>query len=374
MHKRVEVIHCAETIKGGVASYLRELLPLQVFDFGWGCVVLLIPASQQDDLPSIPGVRFETFNDKGYRFFVAFRLAIKLLMLVRLYSPRVLHIHSTFAGASVRPLFAIINRSVKVVYCPHGWAWDRSMSKFGKFLTCFLERGFAHITDKIVCISEYERRTAIEVGLPENKLIVVRNAISLTSPIASPIFDSVWPESVRRVLFIGRFDRQKGFDILLEALTLLGGSVHAVIAGAPVRGDEVERKIPVNATCVGWVSPNILETLLQNAQILVVPSRWEGFGLVALEAMRSGVPVIASSVGGLPEVVDHDVTGIVIKPCSPVALANAILSRTDLQLRDMGKMGRKRVRDFFSIDRLHEELCVVYESELSRNKKILKKH
>lgn len=362
MLKDVEVLHCAETIKGGIASYLRYLLPLQVQSFGSGRVILLVPASQVNELFSPSGVVIEVFDDSGSRLFRAIKLSIKALHLVRLRNPKVLHIHSTFAGAGIRPLLALVSCASRIVYCPHGWAWDRSMSKAGIFLIQTVERFLSRYTDQIVCISEHEHRSALAAGLPSKKLVLVRNAIDLTAPATLSVHAAVWPHTARRILFVGRFDEQKGVDVLIAALALLGDDVHAVMAGAAVLLDGAALKIPSNATCVGWLAPGELETLFLQAQILVIPSRWEGFGLVAAEGMRAGLAVIATAVGGLPEVVENNVTGLIIEPNSPVALANAIRSLNTKKSQHMGEMGRKRVHELFSIERLHKELCLVYGS------------
>lgn len=356
----IRVLHCAETIKGGIASYMRELITIQSADFGAANVALLIPFSQVPELPVPKGVRVVTFDDSAGRVANAIRLAVVALSLARSFKPTVVHVHSTFAGATVRPALAAGYRSACMVYCAHGWAWDRQMSAFGKRIVAAVERVLAMISDRIVCISNHEWQTAHAVGMPTKKLVVVRNAVNPHTASPLPMPRNLWPAQARRLLYVGRLDRQKGVDILLEALSMLGDQAHAVIAGASVLADGSTLQLPANATHVGWVTPGQLETLFEQAQILVVPSRWEGFGLVAAEAMRAGVPVVATAVGGLPEVVEHGVTGLVVAPDSPVALATAIRGLTDADLHRMGVAGRERVTALFSMDRLHHELKSIY--------------
>jgi glycosyltransferase involved in cell wall biosynthesis len=364
--KNMRVLHCAETIKGGIASYMRELITLQSADFGAANVAVLLPFSQVPELPVPQGVRVVTFDDSAGRVGNAMRLASVALKLAKSFKPSVVHVHSTFAGATVRPVLAAGCRSARIVYCAHGWAWDRPMSAFGKWLVAAVERVLAIVSDRIVCISDHEWQTANAAGLPAKTLVVVRNAVNAHTATPLPMPINLWPAQTRRLLYVGRLDRQKGVDVLLGALLLLGDQAHAVIAGATVWADGSTLKLPQNATHVGWVTPGQLETLFAQAQILVVPSRWEGFGLVAAEAMRAGVPVVATAVGGLPEVVEHGVTGLIVAPDSPEALADAIRRLTDADLHRMGVAGRKRVTALFTMDRLHQELASVYREVTQR--------
>jgi len=360
-----KVLHCAETITGGIASYLRELIPLQLAAFGEGNVIVVIPASQVSELPLPAGVILHQYDDSGQRVVRSLRLGIDVWKLVRALKPTVVHVHSTFAGATVRPILALTGRKVAVVYCAHGWAWDRMSSSIGQNVTRFLERFLSRMCARVICISDFEYRTALDAGLPAEKLCVVKNAVSLHTPIAEGV-PPEWQPGKRRVLFVGRVDRQKGLDVLLDALALLGDRAHLIVAGAAVLGDSENGKAAHNVTYLGWQNPPQLTTLFESADVLVVPSRWEGFGLVAAEAMRAGLPVIASRVGGLPEVVEHGVTGLVVTPESAVALCEAVRQMDDATLAAMRNAGRKRVTRLFSMDRLHRELSVVYASTQRR--------
>lgn len=355
------VLHCAETIKGGIATYLRELIPLQCETFGTSNVLVLIPESQRAELPVPAGVRVEIYADTGGRVRNALRLAFLALNIARREHVSIVHVHSSFAGISVRLFMSLGYRVPRVVYCAHGWAWDRPMPALGKLAVRTVERLLAAVTDQIVCISDHERRTAIAAGISPSKLVVVRNAVSAQAPVGEADAPAwLWPSEKLRVLFVGRLDRQKGLDVLVSALALLDNEVHAVVVGAPVLADGKVLVKPANVTQIGWLTPGQLETLFVRAQVLVVPSRWDGFGLIAAEAMRAGLPVVASRVGGLPEVVEDGVTGVLVPAGSPEALADAIRKLDNETLREMGEAGRRRVAQLFTMERLHRQLCEVY--------------
>ena len=357
---RVRVLHCAETIKGGIATYLNDLLPLQRAEFGPNAVSVVTRRSHASELRAPEGVEVVFFDDGASRILDAIRLARIVVSQCRRHRPAVVHVHSTFAGIAVRPLVALAAPASRIVYCAHGWVWDRPMPSWARKATMFAERLLARFTSTVVCISDYERRSALAAGLPEDRLRLVLNGVSGSAPQAQPT-GAHWPADTLRVLFVGRFDRQKGVDLLLDALREVGPEVYAVLAGAPVLRDGAGLDLPPNARSAGWLPPEKLQALFLEADVLAVPSRWEGFGLVAVEAMRAGLPVIAAGVGGLPEVVADGETGFVISPNSKEALAAALRRMKGADLKRMGNAARKRFESMFTMDRVHRELCEVYD-------------
>ena len=113
---------------------------------------------------------------------------------------------------------------------------------------------------------------------------------------------------------------------------------------------------------VGWVSPEKVPELINTATIVLMPSRWEGFGLVALEAGLMARPVIATCVGGLPEVVAHEETGFLVQSENSRALAEAIvfLLTHPRQAAQMGRAGRRRAQDLFSWEHCVEAYDTLY--------------
>jgi glycosyltransferase involved in cell wall biosynthesis len=191
----------------------------------------------------------------------------------------------------------------------------------------------------------------------EDKLILVRNGLPRRAPEADPV-SIEWPRGSRRLLFVGRFDRQKGIDILFDALRELGDDAFAIIAGDSLRVSL--GALPKNARYAGWLTPAQLEAYYRSAEVVVMPSRWEGFGLVAVEAMRAGLPVIASSVGGLTEIIEDGKTGVLVKPNDVAALVAALRGLDEQSLRVMGDAAYKRFLANFTIDDAFRSLCDLY--------------
>lgn len=356
----MKILHAAETIKGGIASYLRDLLPLQARDFGPAAVTVVIPASQRRELPVVDGVRVVCFDDTGPRPLRAVRLALACSGEARRMRPTLVHLHSTFAGALARPWLAARLPSVPLVYCPHGWAWDRLGPPLQRRAIVAFERLQSRWTDAVVCISRHEAASAEAAGLPAAKLHVVLNGVGRQRPEPRPI-DFRWKPGLLRVVFMGRLDRQKGFDVLVEALRALGPVAHVAVIGASVLGD-TRIAMPPNVESLGWLVPEEVAYVLRDADVVVVPSRWEGFGLVAIEAMRAGVAVLASSVGGLPESVVDGETGRLVPPGDAGALAAALRDTPPEAWRRMGRAGQARFERLFDIERVHAELRALYET------------
>jgi glycosyltransferase involved in cell wall biosynthesis len=164
---------------------------------------------------------------------------------------------------------------------------------------------------------------------------------------------------------VGRLRSAKGADLFVKAIELLP-QVDAILIG---NGDErplVERLIE------GMKAPNRLTWLpagdplaaMAAADVVVVPSRHEGLGLVALEAMSIERPVVAARIGGLVEVVEDGVTGLLVSPESPEAIAGAVTELLDdpAAARAMGRAGRLRVADKFSLRRMTEAYDRIYQT------------
>jgi glycogen(starch) synthase len=121
---------------------------------------------------------------------------------------------------------------------------------------------------------------------------------------------------------------------------------------AALEADVARRGLASRATFAGRLSHDAIYPFLASATLVAVPSQIEPFGLVALEAAQMGRPVVASSVGGLPEVVAHGKTGLLVPPGDTAALASAIASLLDNpeQAKAMGEAGRRRSESHFSWD------------------------
>ena len=171
-----------------------------------------------------------------------------------------------------------------------------------------------------------------------------------------------------RILYVGRLDHQKGYDILLNALSRLNTlekNFSAKIIGEFVIDSERDSKMAPNVERLGWKTRAEVSSYMSAADVLVVPSRWEGFGLVALEAMRVGCPVICSNTGGLSEIVEDNVTGRHFPVGSAAKLAE-ILNSVDVEtLKYWGAKSRVRFVEHYSSALMNSKTLGLYRRLLS---------
>jgi glycosyltransferase involved in cell wall biosynthesis len=222
--------------------------------------------------------------------------------------PDVLHAHWWFPGGIVGVLVSRLT-GIPVVVTLHGSDVHIAETFLGPVARWVLRRAAV-----VATVSEALRETAVErFGLDNERVLVLRMPILMPEAAEGSPPD---PPPVRLVA-IGRLAEEKGFDVLLAALAdvdaeldVFGVGTEVLTAGR-VRGH-------------GARSREEIAVALASAHALVVPSRREGLGIVALEAMAVGRPVIASRVGGLVETVEDGVDGILVPPEDPAALAAAI--------------------------------------------------
>jgi glycosyltransferase involved in cell wall biosynthesis len=355
----LRVLHVAETVRGGIATYLNELHPLQRASFGRGNVHYVIPSDHRDDLVGFEDREITLFQREGRNFSSLFRMAFTALREIRRRQPDVVHIHSTFAGLVIRPVLLLKRGGPRVVYCPHGWAFSRETSKLSHQVTKWVERVFAKITDRIICISGDEFNEAVRAGISAKRLVVVHNGISRTRPSLDAT-SAIWPSQKTKVLFIGRLDRQKGYDLLIESARRLEELIDVRIIGASVIGKQENADTPRNVALLGWMNRNQIEAHLEVADLVVIPSRWEAFGLVAIEAMRAAKPIVAFRVGALPEIVEDGITGMLCEPVSVAPLVDALQQASKLDLKAAGQRGHARFRQLYDIEMTHRALNRVY--------------
>jgi glycosyltransferase involved in cell wall biosynthesis len=354
------ILHVAEVLKGGTASYIDELLSDQVRRYGAANLCLLVPASQVDSLTQRAGVEVVAFADGG-RLSNMRALQRELRALLRRRRYDVVHVHGTFAGVALRSMLWPGGRPA-LVYCAHGWSFDRQAAGWKLSLMAWAERLLALRCERIICISAHDQVSALARGLPARKLVTIANGIRDQAQVAGKVD---WPESKLRILFAGRFDYQKGIDVLYSAMQQLGPEYAAIAIGDASAGDfELRQQLP-NVIQTGWLSRDAVQAYLQSCDVFVMPSRWEGFGLSALEAMRAGRSVVASKVGGLTELVQDGVNGYLVQADDSAALAAALRRCTPERVAAMGAAGRTRFESLFSAARMNQEIAALYQSMLT---------
>lgn len=355
----MRVLHVAETARGGVGTYLEEIVPSQVRRYGAGNVRVVLPHGDLRLLPAIPGGTASPFRAiRGGRLGTTLSMAMLATRHIVGWQPDVVHLHSTFAGL-LRPLLPLLPHTARVVYCAHGWAFDRDTGWCRRRAMQATELLLSTMADAVVSVSPHDDRRAANIGIAPDRCWLVTNGVA-DAPRATPASDTAWPDGCLRVLFVGRLDRQKGADVLYAAMRKLGDQAHAIVVGAPVVGRSRTGNAPANVHLAGWLSRPQINALYAAADVLVAPSRWEGLPLVALEAMRSGLPVVGSRIGGLEDVVTDGVCGRLFKPGDVDELVHLLEGIQGPQLAEMGRRGRARFLARFQSTRVVHELDCLY--------------
>jgi glycosyltransferase involved in cell wall biosynthesis len=364
-HERgLRVLHVTEAPLGGVPVYLREVIAAQARSPQVESVHVLVPGGIAAALGTgYPAkVNIHLFRYKRGRVMDLAVLGKRARRLVRTLRPDIVHIHSTVAGGVVRASLLALRRRPKIVYCPHGWYFNaRAASSVLRSAASRIERLLSHATDSILCISEFEKREAVAIGIPEAKCTVVMNGISeMTTEGAQPVTEEACRGGRLNILFVGRFDDQKGFPVYLAAMHRLRDIADGTAVGGFVVNRMKEEEIPDNVTVLGWRSRQELYDVYRQADVLIMPSLSEGFGLVAVEAMGAGVPVFASRVGGLPEIVLDHVTGRLFEVGNVDEIEHLVRVTDRPNLAAYGARGRERMKRRFTAARMNAELLAHY--------------
>lgn len=362
--QRMKILHVCESIIGGTGSYLAELIPHQVMKYGAANVVLLIPETQLHFLE--PGIleaapQIVTFA-RPRRLWGSMFLAGVYLKTLNAFKPDIIHAHSSIAGGVIRLLRA--SGQAQIVFCPHGWSVDMTGAQRIRKLAEVAERMLARFPDQIIVISHHEYNRAIELGIRADKLNLIPNGISRQVPEVPAV---TWEDSRIKVLYAGRFDYQKGVDILLKAVTGLEDRISVRLVGdVAVDQSVLMDPLPSCVTKLGWLDRDGVAAQMKACDVLVVPSRWEGFGLVVVEAMRLSKPVVATAVGGLREILGDGEFGYLVPPEDPEALHQFLKTLDRDKLREMGAIGHQRFLADYTSDRMVRDIDTVYGAQLAR--------
>ncbi len=228
-----------------------------------------------------------------------------------------------------------------------------------------LDRITARLTIGSVCVSEGVRRFSIRDGkLDPDRLVVIPNGVDLARFDQANAVDRARlkvPRDACLALYVGRFDPQKGLDVLLDAASEVARvrpDWHLGLAGdGPLRSalQTQAAGLPELAGRVHWLGRrDDVPGLLKAADMLVLPSLWEGMPNVVLEAMAAGRPVVATHVEGTEDLVIPDATGWLVPPGQVAPLAKALLqaAHNPDQRRTFGQNGRRRVEAEFTPERV----------------------
>ena len=238
---------------------------------------------------------------------------------------------------------------------------------------------------KVICCSQYMvSHVKWAFGVPDDKLVMVPNGVNMQ------VYEDIRKQDLRPfrtafalpeeklVLFVGRLVYEKGAQVLINAIPKILEKVNAkfVIVGSGYMKDQLSTIVRSmglehKVLFTGFVDEETLLKLQCCADVSVVPSLFEPFGIVALEAMAAKSPVVVSETGGLGEIVDHDVTGVKVYPNNTESLAWGITKvLTDEKYRNsLRENAYKRIQEKYDWDKIAQHTKQIYEAVLGEYSK-----
>jgi glycosyltransferase involved in cell wall biosynthesis len=358
------LITLAET--GGAQTYVAGLLPALVGRFD-----VLVGAHGEGplrDAALAAGARFIPLRHVRRDLHVVHDLlgAAELALLMRRERPDIVHANSSKAGLLGRVAAAITRVPIRI-FTVHGWAF-KAYSGAASTLYRWADRLMSPITTVTICVSQRER----SAGLAAQTCRAERTVVIPTAVDADATRPARRGGKPPRIVAVGRLAAPKDPVTLVRALA----AVHGAPFSAQIVGDGPERPAVEREIRVAGLEHAVELTgerhdvpqLLADADVFVLSSRSEGAPISILEAMAAGLPVVASNVGGVAEIVEDGATGVLVPPGEPTALAAAIaplLADATLRVR-LGDAGRTRVRERFDVMQLQRAHVDLYTRELLR--------
>jgi glycosyltransferase involved in cell wall biosynthesis len=292
----------------------------------------------------------------------------------------VVHIHGNRTTQSPLLHYFLKKNAVPYVVQAHGGLPGATGHKLKQLYNLLF--GYALLKDasKVVALTQTEAQQYLGMGVPEEKIAIIPNGIDLSEYVDLPLKGSFKKkfgikEDEKIVLYLARIHKIKGVDILAKAFANVIkklDDVRLVVVGPDdgylrelkslIRALKIENKVLISGPLYGREK---LEAYV-DADVYVLPSRYEIWGLTVLEAYACGKPVVASRVGGLGDILVDGATGFSVEPENVTQLANAVyvVLKDEDRARQMGSKGKLFVKENFDIQKTTEELESLYEEVL----------
>ncbi|ABE51691.1 glycosyltransferase family 4 protein [Methanococcoides burtonii] len=271
-------------------------------------------------------------------------------------NPDLIHLHFTYP-----PYSFICRLPIPTVVTTHGLVSLRIKGAHSKrsqlspffILGPYFEKKALKKVGKVIAVSTYMKNEVEKLIGPNQKTVYIPNGINYEEYTNPDVINDITHPSI---FCAGRFIKMKGIDVLIKALPIIKLSIpdiHLYIAGD---GDQYKYlqsltfklDLQKNITFLNFIAKSKMIQMFASTDLVVVPSRYESFGMVALEALSSGSPVVASSVGGIPEMLDNGRYGMLVKPNDPKELAQQIIyifNNSNIR-KKMSYAGKQRSQDY----------------------------
>lgn len=368
--KKIKILHVAQAA-GGVNRYIRMLLKYLDKD-KFENVLVCSQDFHKEDYNGLVDYfeQIEMTRAIGASDLKATKAVRKL---IKKYNPDIVYAHSSKAGAIAR--VADIGLRNRCVYNPHGWAFNMRCSAKKKAIYTMIEKIAAPFCDKIICISDAEKQSALDKKIcKEDKLQVIFNGVDIEAYEngahgAVKRQDMNIPEDAFVVGMVGRISQQKAPDVFIKMAKQVKDEVpnaHFIIVGNGNQEDEIRKYAKDNGFSdslhiTGWVDDPMSYVELFDVACLL--SRWEGFGLVLPEYMMARKPIVASRVDAIPNIICDGENGLLVGMDDVVGASTAVLKlylNNNLKSKLIDE-GLKTVYKKFDVQRMTRETEKLFE-------------
>lgn len=309
------------------------------------------------------GIPVKVFKKKGK---IGLGVIWKIYRYLRKERPQIVHTH-LFGGDTWGRVAAILARVPIIITTEHNTNFDEN------FLKRAIKKILSFFTAKVIAVSEAVRQYSISKDhINSKKVEVILNGVNLENFLSISQKEFGKPPIIG---IIGRLAEQKGHKYLFEALNLLrtipwtlwvvgDGSLKAELEKLAKILDLRERTIFLGA------QENIPE-ILDKIDIFVLSSLWEGLGLAVIEAAAAAKPIVAANVGGIPEIIENEKTGLLVESGNVKSLADGLerMLLGEGEALTMGRGAREYVRERFGLEKMVREYEEAYERLLDKNYK-----
>ena len=379
MSKKIKLLHVITHLPIGGAQdntlYTVELLNKDKYDISLSCnlngeLVSRAKKVKHLKLYDVPNLRREVSIINDIRAF------LYLYKLIKKENFTIIHTHSSKAGFLGR-IAAMLNKTPIVIHTIHGFAFHDYMNSFKKNIFIYLEKLSAKWTHGLVTVSNLNKKKVVDLGIaPIEKLKNIYSGIDLT------LFINEKNDQFRKELnldsnhlllgSVGRLSNQKDPITMIEAFCIvikMFPSAHLTLVGDGELRDEILIKInqlQLNGRVHLTGNKNDPWKIYHSLDLFIMSSIYEGLGRSITEALSCGVPVVCTSVEGVPEIVRENKTGILVPPKDPGALATGIIkSLNDMDnARKMAEEGRKFVNENFDVKKMVDDIDTLYDTLL----------
>lgn len=333
------IVHIAQS-NGGVGRYLKNF-----FKYSRNEKYTNILIASQDYIDSVASL--ESLGVKVYIVEMCREISLRkdiqsmldIGRILKKINPDIIYCHSSKAGVYGRVAALFFNIKSKCIYNPHGWSFDMKVSNLKKWIFILIEQLLSFLTDNIVAISNHEKEVALKYSIiNRNKISVIENGIDLdfiNQTVEGNIISQIgWDKNDTIIGMVGRISEQKSpetFVKIAENIIQKIESSKFILVGDGEQRDIIENMIRekglVNRFHItGWIENP--EAYISIFDVALLTSKWEGFGLVIPEYMCLKIPVIASKVGGIADIIKNNETGYLVECQNIDEFAEAILELT----------------------------------------------